>query len=366
MGHPTDIFLKKPDDSIICAICLEVLRDPASFKECGHTFCEDCIKGCLSNNRTCPTCRVSVHTGSNPTYILRDLVGKLEVRCPNSLLGSDSDNNSDNGSNNPPSKRLKTTGETNEIDELNNNESGCDWKGTIGKLDQHLADECPLTTIECGEEGCKHTCQRRRMAAHKSSQQGFIAHMKLGFIAHMKLKHQNELTAIKLEYEDKLAAMKKKYEKKCERMNRRIVELEEKISVDPSDEDSDFSGRGNGVVKEIMVEGAGLQEVNGTYSRSGLHDGVAKFVKTTIYNRRPVNFMLFRCKLLDGTRRWYISIVPEDVNPGTTQDIDFYAAHLLSSGIVDHSIPPRDGWIAIPSNGGSSPPPTVYPKGSNS
>src|SRR6056300_1130520 len=44
----------------------------------------------------------------------------------------------------------------------------------------------------------------------------------------------------------------------------------------------------------------------------------------------------------------------------TTQDIDFYAAS-LSPGVVDHSIPPRDGWIAIPSNGGGSPAPTVYP-----
>ncbi|KAL7448632.1 hypothetical protein ACHAWC_000785 [Mediolabrus comicus] len=75
--------------------------------------------------------------------------------------------------------------------------------------------------------------------------------------------------------------------------------------------------------------------------------------------------MLFRCKLSDGTRRWYISIVPEDGNPGTTQDIDFYAVG-LSPGVVDHSIPPRDGWTAFPSNGGASPPPTVYPKESNS
>jgi hypothetical protein len=281
---------------------------------------------------------------------LRDLIGKLDVKCPNSLLGSDnSDNNSDNGSSNPPSKRLKTTGETNEIhDELNNNETGCDWKGTIGKLDQHLADECPLTTIECGEEGCKHTCQRRHMAVHKASQPGIIAHM--------KLKHQNELTAIKMEYEDKLAAMKKKYELKCIRMDRRIAELEEKISVDPSDEDSEL----NDAVKFITVQGAGLQEVNGTYRRCGQHDGVSKFVRSTRYNRRSVNFMLFRCMLTDATRRWYISIVPRDVNPGTSKDLDFYKSKVAAT---DCNIPPRAGWITVPRSSygaGVDPPPTFY------
>lgn len=128
-----------------------------------------------------------------------------------------------------------------------------------------------------------------------------------------------------------------------------------------SDEDSAFMN----VIKEMTVEGAGLREINGTYRRCGGHDNVSKYVRPSRYNGRSVDFMLFRCKLTDGTRRWYISIVPENTHPGTTQDIDFYAASLSPGAGVDHSIPPRDGWIAIPSNGGGSPAPTVYPKESN-
>ena len=338
MGHPTDIFLKKPDDSIICAICFEVLDDPASFKECGHTFCEDCIEGCLSSdNHTCPTCRKSICTGSNPTYIVRDLISKLEVRCPNSLLGSDDSDCDNNSDNDPLWKRLKPT-----VDESDghNNETSCEWKGTLGMLSQHLGNDCLFATIECGEEGCKYSCQRRHMASHKTSQQGIIAHM--------KLKHQNELTAMKLECEDKLAAMKEKLGKRCESLVRRIVELEEQISVDPSDND---------VVREITVEGAGLQEVNGTYLRCGKHDRVSKFVRSTRYNGRSVDFMLFRTILLNGKRRWYISIVPENQQLGTEEDIDFYKSKATST---DCNIPPRDGWIAIPSNGGANPPPRVY------
>ncbi len=210
MGHPTDTFLKKPDDSIICSICLDILEDAASFKKCGHIFCAKCISACLSKP-TCPTCRRSVQTGSNPNYILRDLIGKLEVRCPEYA----SDRKS------PSTRHRMDDGQTEAVERSSHDddETGCDWRGTISELDQHVADECEFTVIECGEEGCKHACRRRDMGAHKSSQQSIIAHM--------KLKHQNELTAIELEYERKLTAMEKEYEEKCERkyewMNQRIL-----------------------------------------------------------------------------------------------------------------------------------------------
>jgi len=35
-------------------------------------------------------------------------------------------------------------------------------------------------------------------------------------------------------------------------------------------------------------------------------------------------FGLFRCRLSDNSKRWYISIVPKNNNPGTSKDIDFY------------------------------------------
>ena len=96
-------------------------------------------------------------------------------------------------------------------------------------------------------------------------------------------------------------------------------------------------------IKEMTVEGAGLREINGTYRRCGQHDGVSKYVRPSRYNGRSVDFMLFRCKLTDGTRRWYISIVPENTHPGTTQDIDFYAARLSSGAAVDQY--PSKGWL---------------------
>ena len=128
-----------------------------------------------------------------------------------------------------------------------------------------------------------------------------------------------------------------------------------------SDDDSDCDDNDdNALVKEMMVEGAGLREINGVYVRVGKHDHVSKFVRTSRYNGRLVDLLLFRCKLTDGTRRWYISIVPENANPGTTQDIDFYAVPVYSEQ-HDSNIPQRDDWITIPSNGGGGPAPQVYP-----
>mmetsp|Transcript_32541 Transcript_32541/g.66280 ORF Transcript_32541/g.66280 Transcript_32541/m.66280 type:complete len:2909 (-) Transcript_32541:130-8856(-) len=133
--------------------------------------------------------------------------------------------------------------------------------------------------------------------------------------------------------------------------------------IDSDDDDSAFD---ENLVKEMTVEGAGLREINGTYARIGQNDNVSKFMRTSRYNGRSVDFMLFRCKLTDGTRRWYISIVPENAHPGTTQDIDFYAVGPSQQhSVLDPNIPPRDGWMAIPSNGGGGPAPQVYPKESN-
>jgi hypothetical protein len=177
-----------------------VLNDASSFKECGHTFCDGCIHECLAANPTCPTCRKHVHTGSNPNYALRDIIDKLEVRCPEyekDII--------------PPSKRLKTTGENNSKDG-GDDYSGCDWRGTVSGLQRHVADVCLLATISCVEGGCTHTCRRRDMEAHRSSQKGMLGHMEL-------------------KYENKLKALEMKYESKYQMMNDSIIELQREANL---------------------------------------------------------------------------------------------------------------------------------------
>eukprot|EP00804_Cyclotella_cryptica_P003556 CCRYP_002177-RC/>CCRYP_002177-RC protein AED:0.09 eAED:0.09 QI:151/1/1/1/0.8/0.83/6/655/3175 len=74
------------------------------------------------------------------------------------------------------------------------------------------------------------------------------------------------------------------------------------------DEDSRFGQEM--IYNEILVEGCGIPDINGVYKRCGHCDDVPKYSKTGVWDGREEDFMLFRCKLTDNTRRWYISIVP--------------------------------------------------------
>lgn len=126
------------------------------------------------------------------------------------------------------------------------------------------------------------------------------------------------------------------------------------------DEDS-RSDEEDDLVREMIVHNSGTPEINGIYIRAGSNDGVSKYTKRCFYNGRDEEFSLFRCKLTDNTRRWYISIVPMNSHPGTTQDIDFYDAAAAVSCNGDGELPPRHNWTCIP-NKGLLPSPEVYPK----
>ena len=98
-----------------------------------------------------------------------------------------------------------------------------------------------------------------------------------------------------------------------------------------------------------------MPEVNGTYIQSGTCDQAPKYFKDSIYEGEHARFQLFRCKLTDDSRRFYISIVPEGTLPGTSKDRDFYSA---SGGTYQNSFdfPPRDGWNSIKGMGQDPPP----------
>ena len=90
MGHSTDMFSPDPAASCICAIFHDVLKHVSSLKECGHMFCEECIKTNLESNTSCPNFCAAV-TGSNPNYFARDTIVLMLVRCPESK-GKDHEN----------------------------------------------------------------------------------------------------------------------------------------------------------------------------------------------------------------------------------------------------------------------------------
>lgn len=161
MGYPVDIFTSSPPESCICAICTDVFKDAVAFKECGHTFCNECATACLPSEK-CPTCRAFA-TGFIPSFIVRELVGSMEVQCPS--------RNCD-GTGDQACKRSKG----NEGESVTSID-GCCWSGKCQDLQNH-EDVCHFKLIKCSIDGCKHECQRKDMSSHLSGE-GFLQHMNL-------------------------------------------------------------------------------------------------------------------------------------------------------------------------------------------
>eukprot|EP00555_Chaetoceros_dichaeta_P011217 CAMPEP_0198254256 /NCGR_PEP_ID=MMETSP1447-20131203/4584_1 /TAXON_ID=420782 /ORGANISM="Chaetoceros dichaeta, Strain CCMP1751" /LENGTH=173 /DNA_ID=CAMNT_0043940231 /DNA_START=678 /DNA_END=1199 /DNA_ORIENTATION=+ len=106
--------------------------------------------------------------------------------------------------------------------------------------------------------------------------------------------------------------------------------------------------------ENIIVSGAGLITVNGVYNYDGIFDTAAKYSKRGMWKNREVTFSLFRCLLSDNTKRWYISIVPSDIQPGTNKDTDFY----LATSTGDQSELP-DSVMWMTAKEGKEPAPTA-------
>jgi len=127
---------------------------------------------------------------------------------------------------------------------------------------------------------------------------------------------------------------------------------------DDDDDDDDDSGYDNPDVYDcgsVLVQNAGCKEVNGLYTCHGICDGVSRYVKDGVWKNNEEIFSLFRCRLSDNTKKWYISIVPKNIQPGTSKDIDFYLAP--ASG-EPNEIPSDNKWLTCKENG-IDPSPTV-------
>lgn len=129
--------------------------------------------------------------------------------------------------------------------------------------------------------------------------------------------------------------------------------------VNDSDDDEDDDSRLYDDVQKyqpeyILVQGAGLDVINGIYRREGTFENAGKYIKRGIWKSVEESFSLFRCNVSNNTKHWYISIVPPGVQPGTSTDIDFYSAPMNEQ---DPEIPPDQGWTKAME--GQSPPPSV-------
>lgn len=112
---------------------------------------------------------------------------------------------------------------------------------------------------------------------------------------------------------------------------------------DEEDDDSRYEQVDNFNAGKVVVKGAGVPAVNGVYNYSEACDSVGKYMKEGVWKGQKHVFSMFRCQLSDHTRRWYISIVPQNHVPGTNKDIDFYSAPAVNN---ERETPPERWQLA--------------------
>ena len=119
-------FISEPDDCLFCCVCLELASQPKQCDNCGKLFCTKCIE--KNRKKPCPNC------GTKQRRYFRDIKSRLllikvfELNINNIISGR------------------------REINALQvrcaNSERGCQWTGTVGTLDHHIAS-CQFALVPC-------------------------------------------------------------------------------------------------------------------------------------------------------------------------------------------------------------------------
>lgn len=82
MGYDQTRFSHEINEEFICTICTLVLENPIQTP-CEHSFCNECIKGWLTIDKTCPVDRRPLVTNDLivPSRVLRNLLNNLDIAC---------------------------------------------------------------------------------------------------------------------------------------------------------------------------------------------------------------------------------------------------------------------------------------------
>lgn len=118
---------------------------------------------------------------------------------------------------------------------------------------------------------------------------------------------------------------------------------------------------------QIVIQGAGVPQVNGVYRQDGYFANACKYSKQGKWDWANYTFLLNLRGSNDNDnntkrRRWYISIVPDNGEdesspcPGTSSSamIDFYSA---PANMTCEHFPPSQGWVKEKGGAGIAPPP---------
>ena len=121
-------FISEPDASLLCSICLELACHPKQCEDCGKLFCSECIE--KNGRKLCPNCKTD-----NPKYF-KDARSKLIFKVIGVYVAL-------------PMHLLSGRREIKALPVMcANSERGCQWTGTVGTLDHHIAS-CQFVLVPC-------------------------------------------------------------------------------------------------------------------------------------------------------------------------------------------------------------------------
>ena len=132
-------FVEKPPQWLQteCPICLHILREPYQVTCCGKSFCRLCIERAKGSNKPCPCCNEDDFNDFPNKGLQQPLYG-FKIYC-------------------------------------SEKEKGCEWRGELGKLDDHLnlnpqddkeLEGCKFAKIECSY--CSDIIVRSKLLDHKN------------------------------------------------------------------------------------------------------------------------------------------------------------------------------------------------------
>ena len=123
-----------------CPVCLQILKEPCLISCCGHKFCRECIERIMKTKKPCALCNEPDFTFLRERGLERSLKD-LEVWC-------------------------------------SYRKEGCEWKGKLEKLEQHLNRDpspenqlngCQFVAVDCTHK-CGEWFQRRHITTHETQQ----------------------------------------------------------------------------------------------------------------------------------------------------------------------------------------------------
>ena len=131
-------FVEKPSKIVQseCPVCLQILREPYQVDCCGYAFCEVCIDQVIDEDTPCPCCKAKTFDTFKDKRLKRTLY-EFKVYCTNK-------------------------------------EQGCQWKGELSQLDNHLnsnprrwerLEGCEFTQIKCRH--CSEFIKRSDIQYHQ-------------------------------------------------------------------------------------------------------------------------------------------------------------------------------------------------------